>query len=303
MRSTTMTADFLHHVGLITRDMDATIAQYERLGFSFTPLTLPRIPMRPGGEPELLGAGNRTAVFTGNYLEVLAVVDEARWSSVTAQQRGPFDLDRPLARYEGLHVMHFGTDDIDALHARLTTHGVPNGGIHPYQRAVDCEDGPRPMRARAMGFPPEANPEALVQIAQHLTPELVFQRRYQHHDNGATGIVEITVCTDDPDDLAATYSRYTGHEYIREGGVLTIPLGRSSVRVVAPEALGDLIPGAKPPAVPSLIGFTVTVADLDATHALLTDRGVPFDAIDDSLLVPATHAAGAVVSFTGGGTR
>ena len=34
-------ADILHHVGLITRDMDATIAQYERLGFSFTPLTLP----------------------------------------------------------------------------------------------------------------------------------------------------------------------------------------------------------------------------------------------------------------------
>lgn len=166
----TADADILHHIGLITRDMHATITQYERLGFSFTPLTLPRIPMRPGGEPELLGAGNRTAVFTDNYLEVLAVVDEARWSSVTAQQRGPFDLDRPLARYEGLHVMHFGTDDIDALHARLTAHGVPNGGIHPYQRAVDCEDGPQPMRARAMGFPPEANPEALVQIAQHLTP-------------------------------------------------------------------------------------------------------------------------------------
>ena len=46
MRSTTVTADFLHHVGLITREMDATIAQYERLGFAFTPLTLP-----PGKNP------------------------------------------------------------------------------------------------------------------------------------------------------------------------------------------------------------------------------------------------------------
>ena len=303
MTPTTATADSLHHVGLITRDMDATIAQYERLGFAFTPLTLPRIPMRPGGEPELLGAGNRTAVFTDNYLEVLAVVDEDRWSSVTPQQRGPFDLDRPLARYEGLHVLHFGTDDIDALHARLTARGVPNGGVRPYQRAVDTEDGPRPMRARAMGFPPEANPEALVQIAQHLTPELVFQQRYQHHDNGATGIVEVTVCGDDPEDLATTYGRYTGHAYIRVGGVLTVPLGRSCVRVVSPDALPDLVPGATPPAVPSLIGFTVTVADLDATRALLTARAVPFDTLGDTVLVPATHAAGAVVSFTAGGNR
>jgi hypothetical protein len=295
-----MTADILHHIGLITRDMDATIEQYERLGFAFTPLALPRIPMRPGGEPEPLGAGNRTAVFAENYLEVLAVVDAARWASITPQQRGPFDLDRSLARYEGLHVMHFGTDDIDALHGRLVAEGVPTGGIRPYQRTVDTQDGPRPMRARAMGFPPEANPEALVQIAQHLTPELVFQERYQRHDNGATGIVEITVCGDDPADRAATYGRYTGHAGRRDGDVVIVDLGRSCVRVVAPDVLPDLIPGAKPPAVPSLIGFTVTVADLDTTHALLADRGVPFDVLGDTLLVPATHAAGATVTFSRG---
>ncbi|WP_329000230.1 VOC family protein [Kribbella sp. NBC_00709] len=295
-----MTADanILHHVGLITRDLDATIAQYEQLGFSFTPLTLPRIPMKPGGEPELLGAGNRTAIFADNYLEVLAVVDEARWAAVTPQQRGPFDLDRSLARYEGLHVMHFGTDDIEALYERITADGVPNGGIHPYQRTVDTEDGPQPMRARAMGFPPEANPEALVQIAQHLTPELIFQKRYQHHDNGATGVNEITVCGDNPERYAALYTLYTGHGYHRDGDVFTVDLGRSSVRVVSPEALATLIPGAKAPAVPSLVGFTTTVTDLAATRTLLTDRGIPFDTAEDTIHVPATHGAGSVVSFT-----
>ncbi len=61
-----MTSDVnvLHHVGLISRDMDAVIDQYERLGFSFTPLSVPRIKLSPDGEPELLGAGNRTAIFT-----------------------------------------------------------------------------------------------------------------------------------------------------------------------------------------------------------------------------------------------
>ncbi len=75
------------------------------------------------------------------------------------------------------------------------------------------------------------------------------------------------------------------------------------MRVVSPDALPDLLPGATPPAVPSLIGFTVTVVDLDTTCALLTARGVPFDALGDTVRVPATHAAGAVVSFTAGGNR
>lgn len=295
----TSDANILHHVGLVTRDMDATIEQYERLGFTFTPLALPRIPLTPGGEPELLGAGNRTAIFANNYLEVLAVVDADRWAAITPQQRGPFDIDRPLARYEGLHVMHFGTDDLEALHQRLVDDGVQNGGIRPYQRTVDTEhDGPQPMRARVVSFPAEANPEALVQIAQHLTPELIFQKRYQYHDNGATGVIEITVCGDDPESYAALYTRYTAHQYHRDGDMFTVDLGQSRVRVVSPEMLPSLIPGAKAPAVPSLIGFTVTVTDLAATRSLLTERRVPFDTVDETILVPATHGAGSVVSFT-----
>jgi hypothetical protein len=293
-----MTVDILHHVGLVTRDMDATTGRYERLGFAFTPLSLPRVPLRPGGEPEPLGAGNRTAVFDGNYLEVLAVVDPDRWAAVTPAQRGPYDLDRPLARYEGLHVLHFGTDDIDGVHARLAASGVPNGGVRAFQRTVDTEAGPRVMHARAIGFPPAAHPEALSQVAQHLTPELVFQPRYQKHDNGAVAVVETTVCAADPAERAARYALVSGHPATVDGGVHAVDLGRSRVRVVAPDGLPALLPGAVPPAVPSLVGFTVAVADLAATRALLTDRGVPFASVAGDLLVPATEAAGATVTFT-----
>jgi hypothetical protein len=63
--------DIFHHVGLITRDMARLIARYEQLGFAFTPLSMPRIVLTPGGAPEMLGAGNRHAIFEDNYLEVL----------------------------------------------------------------------------------------------------------------------------------------------------------------------------------------------------------------------------------------
>lgn len=294
----TSDANVLHHVGLISRDLDAVIGQYEHLGFSFTPLTLPRIKLRPDGEPEFIGAGNRTAIFTHNYLEVLAIVDPSRWAEVTPEQKGPYNLDRPLSRYEGLHVMHFGTDDIEAVHERLVAEGVPTRGVHPYQRTVDTDEGPRPMRALAMGFPPEANPEALVQVAQHLTPELIFQERYQHHANGAVDVVELTVCGDDPQRYGALYASYTGHESTREGDVWTVDLGLSRVRVVSPDALPALIPGAELPAVPSLVNFTVAVTDLEATRDLLTDRDVPLDVVSDTVVVPASHGAGTAVSFT-----
>ena len=112
------------------------------IGFSFTPLTVPRIKLRPDGEPELFGADNRTAICTHNYPEVLAIVDPASWAQVTPEQKGPYNLDRPLARYEGLHVMHFGTDDIEAVHERLVAEGVATRGVHPYQRTVDTVDSP-----------------------------------------------------------------------------------------------------------------------------------------------------------------
>ncbi|MBW5445382.1 hypothetical protein GE107_04810 [Cohnella sp. CFH 77786] len=35
----------LHHIGLITSNMNITIERYEKLGFSFTPLSLPKIPL------------------------------------------------------------------------------------------------------------------------------------------------------------------------------------------------------------------------------------------------------------------
>ena len=152
----TTNATGFHHVGLITRDMTTTIARYEQLGFSFTPLSQPRISLAPGRAPEPFGAGNRTAIFADNYLEVLGCTDTVLWNSTTPEQRGPYDLDVPLARYEGMHVMHFDSDDLDGLRSRLTAAGVECAAIKAFERNVDTPDGERHMKALAFGFPPGA---------------------------------------------------------------------------------------------------------------------------------------------------
>src|SRR5271154_4651490 len=113
--------DNFHHLGIVSRDMEAAVRQYERLGFIFTPISIPKVPLAPGGAPESLGVANRCSIFQNSFLEMLGVIDAPRWASITVEQRGPFDIDRPMRRYEGLHVMHFGTDDIAATRARLVT--------------------------------------------------------------------------------------------------------------------------------------------------------------------------------------
>jgi hypothetical protein len=107
---------------------------------------------------------------------VLGVVDAARWSSITKEQRGAFDIDPPLARYEGLHVMHFGTDDIDSVERRYRADGVASSEIIAFQRNVETPAGPRMMRARCLA-PIQHDLPSLTQIAQTLTPELVLQPR------------------------------------------------------------------------------------------------------------------------------
>ena len=43
----------------------------------------------------------------------VGVIDPPRWSQITKAQRGPFDIDERLKLYQGLHIMHFGADDLE----------------------------------------------------------------------------------------------------------------------------------------------------------------------------------------------
>jgi hypothetical protein len=257
---------------------------------------VPRITLEPGAEPQSLGVGNRTAIFRDNYLEILGVVDPERWAAIPKEKLGPFDIDKPMRRYEGLHVMHFGTDDLAAVKERYEREGVLSSDIRPFQRPVDTPEGSQTMLARSLSFPPGADPEALVQVAQHLTPELVLQPHLMRHPNEAKSVTEIVVCAGDPAPLAAKYGRYTGPEGQGADGLHVLDLGRSRVTVVSPDRLDDVVPGCVPPTLPFLAAFTVA-ADLVAARGALKKGGVPFGEHGGRLIVVPEDACGSAVLF------
>lgn len=292
------TTDILHHVGLINSSLETSAATYERLGFLLTPVSFPKVVIKPGAEPEALGVGNRHAIFSDNYLELLGVVDEKRWSAIPKEQRGPYDIDVPLSRYEGLHVMHFGTDHIELVRERLIRQGLSCSEIRDFQRNVRTNTGEKMMKARTIHFAPGSNPEGLLQIAQHDTPELVLQPRYMLHANGATALTEILLCAETPGAYASKYEKYSGHKSDRLAtGYFILDLGHSIIRIVDPRHLDSIIPDCPTPTLPFMAAFTVETISLERSRAVLSANGIPFLERDASIIVYPQHACGSAIIF------
>jgi catechol 2,3-dioxygenase-like lactoylglutathione lyase family enzyme len=285
-----------HHLGLVTRDLAGAVTKYEKLGFIFTPLSFPEFPLSPGEAPQPVGVANRNAIFRNSYLEMLGIVDAARWASISTSQRGPFDIDRPLQRYQGLHIMHFGTEHLDEVRARLVKDGLGPSPIRPFQRVVETPTGSALMRARCLSFAPGTNPEALFQIVQHETPELALQPRFMAHPNGAFALSEAILCVDDPEEVASRYGRYAGYFAGRRGPLYVIDLGETRLVVVGCQNLALVVPGEAAPTTPYLAGFTVT-ADVDQAAAFLRRQEIPFRVHDARIVVSARDACGSAVVF------
>jgi hypothetical protein len=154
------------------------------------------------------------------------------------------------------------------------------------------------MRARTIFFPPEANPEGLLQVAQHDTPELVFQPPYMVHSNGAVGLSELILCCEDPKVYVSKYEQLTGHQGVEiEDNYFTIDLGHSKIIVIAVEHLAGIIPNYAPPAIPFMAAFTVETSDLQLTRNVLLKNDVPFTEMGRHIIVNPDHAGGCAVIF------
>lgn len=289
--------DVIHHPGLIAQDIEAAVAQYERLGFMFTPLSIHRIALKSNEEPVYFGVGNRNAIFERNFFEIVGVIDPQRWSQITKAQRGPFDIDERLRLYEGLHIMHFGADDIEVVRARFKREGIESSEVARVQRAVDTPEGEKTLQALAIHFPRGANPEALMQVAQHLTRELALQPRYMEHRNGAKSLTEVIVCSQSPKELAAKYARYSGHPAEAKRDMYVVNLGYSRVVVVDAEGLELLLPGWRPVVMPSIIGFTVATADLARAQSILAEANIATTERGGRVVVAPKDACGSAVLF------
>jgi hypothetical protein len=278
----------LDHVGIAGRDLGAMAAAFERLGFQLTPLARHSGKRTPDGPVVPFGTGNRCIMLREGYVELIAIVDPAAFSNT---------LDRFLARYAGIHIIALGIDDETANLDRLRRAGVDIPGVAYLERPVDDAD-PAGPRARFARLPLPDAPEGRLQLIRHLTPEAIWQERFLTHPNHAVGLAEVVIAVEHPAESAARFSRLTGRPVVPDpAGGFALPLPRGTVRLLPPDALGVVLPGATIPSLPFIAGIVVRTDDLEATARLLAERGVAYERLGNSVQVGADQAAGAAVRF------
>jgi hypothetical protein len=259
-------AEGLDHVGVVTADLSSAARAWRRLGFSLTRLARHAAPA---------GTGNRCAMLRSGYVELISVVDPARPSAT---------LERFLGRYAGIHILSLGISDEQAALGRLRQAGFITD-IFASERPADPAkpNGPRARFARL----PLADAEPRLQLLRHMTPDLVWQKRFLRHPNHAVALEAVVMVADPPAVLAARLSRAAGVPVVPDPvGGYALRLGQGQVRVLPPEALGVVFPGVAIPSLPFVAGVVVR-----------TDDGAK--AVTRLLGGPLGSAAGVAVLFTG----
>ncbi|MGG5886826.1 VOC family protein [Falsiroseomonas sp. HC035] len=290
-------ATTLDHLGLCTRDLGALTAAWERMGFALSPLAQQSGKRTPASATEPFGTANRCAFLEHGYIELLGLVDPSLFAN---------GLDRFLARYTGAHICAFGIQDAEGNLERLRRGGLDIPGIAWLERPVEA-GGPTARFAR-LPFPDA--PEGRIQLVQHLTPELVWDRRWMGHRNAAIALETAILVAENPAEATARLSRLTGQPARPDplaGFVLTLPgvaggAGPFSpalpthLRILPPAALPQVLPGLTPPALPFLAGMVLRTSDQGhAARAVLA--GLPVVEAPDGIMVPPEHAGGAAVVF------
>ena len=137
--------DNVNHVGMAVRDLAATTARFEALGFQLTPYSPHSGAWKPGDAVQPLGSGNRCVMFADNYLEILASDHPRR----QAERIAGF-----LAHHEGGHIICFNAENMQAVDDRLRRAGVATSGVIPLQREIDTPDGRQTAKFERVQFAP-----------------------------------------------------------------------------------------------------------------------------------------------------
>ncbi|WP_336211772.1 VOC family protein [Nonomuraea sp. LPB2021202275-12-8] len=309
----------LHHVGHIVRDLNQASELYRRLGFTVPAPAFPVLPRVPGGPAEPFGVANTHVYFPGNFIELVAVIEDP--GRMPGEAR-PIPLQVPddqlpglmaairataasiasfLHRFQGVHIVIADTPDIDRVAARLTAAGVGHGGVHAIQRPVETSAGTtmEPVRYLEISepdLPPGRVPEGRIGFAENTPLGVLEDRQRTGHPNGATGLVECVLCVADPalPELERRFGTYFG-----QGAAGQVArFDQAGVTVVAASALASLLPGKRPATLPAFVAYAVSVRDLTATERLLHDNDVPITRTGrGEVFVPADAALGTAVVF------
>lgn len=274
----------LDHLLIGVSDLEKARAAYERLGFRAT----------PRGRHIGWGTANYCLMFPHDYVELLGIVDASQFTN---------NLDVFLAEHgEGLLGTAFAGNDLDAAAERLHALGYDSDGPKDLKRTLELPEGDALPRFRLLHLPAEATPGLRAFICRHLTPDMVWQKPWLDHPNGACRVAALTVVVENPEGAAAAYGRLLGAEPIYHGaGLAEVGCGDCRLRFTKAEGVRALHPQSVDVTTSASAGpvaMDVAVGELAQTARHLEDAGAAYRrGVDGRLHVVAKEACGVLLDF------
>jgi len=221
---------FVDHIAHFVADLDAAARVLESLGMKVTATSVHQTPEGPAG------TSNRCVMLEAGYIEILSPTHDTPTANRARAQ---------MARYDGVHLMCYGTPDAEAEHRRLAAHG-----FEP-QPLVDLSREGGTIRFKVVRLPPEKMPEGSIQYVQQLTPQHIWRK----DDVNRLRLEEVFVVATNPVQTAARWARFAGviPSAVRDGIQLETARGRIFIgkRAVIAKRLGAA------PAAPAIAGYAL----------------------------------------------
>jgi hypothetical protein len=229
----------IDHVMICVPDLQQGIAQFTKLGFN----------MHPGGAHPGRGTHNAVAFNHDDYIELLAIRDEAEYRAGVKAGTNSGGLSDFIAAGGGIRYVVLQSDDLVADVTAMRGRGVD------VSDAIDgCRVTPagQEIKWKSAALGPK-NPLPIV-FLQPLTP--IEERRKQvpgagKHPNGATTLDRAYIVTDNAEAESAVYAKVLGlpQPPLTKG---TVIMSNMAVFQLGPNGLGVVQPYAPGPAADAL---------------------------------------------------
>jgi len=281
-----MTSLDLDHVGIAVTNLDDAASKFRRLGFQLTPRgyhTLP--PPEPSAGRPRVGTGNHCAMMRQGYLELIGITDPAYQGRLRAD----------IARYEGIHIVAFGTADIAALARKILGGGIEVSRPRMLERPIEEGGSTHLARFEILDFPGELLPEGHFFAIHHATPALLWKKELLTHPNGAASLKALTIAVVDPANFARRLGSVLSAKPIA-GDEPLFALNSTSLRIVDAGWVAANFPG-QTPSPPYIAGVGLGVTDLNQTAGVLGQNGVAFRRERGALMVSPSEGCGSYIEF------
>ncbi|MBR0694445.1 VOC family protein [Bradyrhizobium lablabi] len=279
----------IDHLVICVHDLEQAALAWRRLGFNLTPT---------GVHP--FGTSNRLAQFADNFLELLAVTNDALVPQAAPDHFSFAAHNRDfLGRAEGMSMLALHSADSHAEAARFRAERIGTSAPFDFGRDAVLPGGGTARVAFSLAFATDpAMPEiAFFTCQQRHPPELFWKAEYQRHPNGALRVIEVVMSAPEPAAHRDFLERLTESAAEPAPGRLTVGDSNNRITLLGPSEMARRLPGLANSSSPRFCAARLAVADLDTTRRTLKNNGVAFEMRGAVLLIPPATAHGLALEF------